>query len=98
MAEEEHEVQPSPSPVASLPEPNLLTPPNQGATIKEVLIEACRRNNLDLMNETLEPLTDKEITRLLNDTTTVMGNHLYHEAAARGNCTHPSPLPSLTNL
>jgi hypothetical protein len=28
----------------------------------------------------------------LNQTTTVMGNHLYHEAALRGNCSFPLPL------
>lgn len=58
----------------------------QGASVKEILIEACRRNNTDLLTETLEPLSEAEITKLLNETTTVMGNHLYHEAASRGNC------------
>lgn len=29
---------------------------------------------------------EDEISRLLNSTTTVLGNHLYHEAALRGNC------------
>lgn len=39
------------------------------------------------MQETLEGKSEKEVADLLNNTTTVMGNHLYHEAAARGNCT-----------
>ena len=78
--EEEHEAS-----------PHVLTPciyPSnsiQGASVSEILIEACRRNNTDLLHETLEPLSDPEITSLLNTTTTVMGNHLYHEAASRGN-------------
>ncbi|ROV96655.1 hypothetical protein VSDG_05617 [Cytospora chrysosperma] len=63
-----------------------------GASAKEILIEACRRNNVELMQETLEGKSEAEQADLLNKTTTVMGNHLYHEAAARGNCTS-SPLP-----
>jgi len=57
----------------------------EGASIQERLIEACRRDNVDLLNELLAPLDDDRIAALLNDTTTVMGNHLYHEAASRGN-------------
>jgi hypothetical protein len=58
---------------------------HEGATVQEQLIEACRRNNVDLLHEILEPLGDDEIADLLNNTTTVMGNHLYHEAALYGN-------------
>lgn len=53
----------------------------------EILVEACRRDNIDLLKETLEGKSEAEIASLLNKTTTVMGNHLYHEAASRGNCT-----------
>lgn len=62
--------------------------------MKELLIEACRRNNVDLLTECLEDKSDSEIAKLLNETTTVMGNHLYHEAAARGNCQFPPFTPS----
>jgi hypothetical protein len=58
---------------------------SQGASVSELLIEACRRNNTDLLHEILESKSDPEIALLLNTTTTVMGNHLYHEAALRGN-------------
>ncbi|KAF3764991.1 hypothetical protein M406DRAFT_356756 [Cryphonectria parasitica EP155] len=58
---------------------------HEGASVGEILIEACRRDNIDLMKETLEGKSEAEIADLLNNTTTVMGNHLYHEAAARGN-------------
>lgn len=58
---------------------------HDGASPSELLIEACRRNNPDLLAEVLSPLSDPEIADLLNKTTTVMGNHLYHEAALRGN-------------
>ncbi|KAK0730053.1 hypothetical protein B0H67DRAFT_560632 [Lasiosphaeris hirsuta] len=58
---------------------------HEGATVQEQLIEACRRNNTDLLNEVLADKDDDAIAALLNTTTTVMGNHLYHEAASRGN-------------
>ncbi|KAK7419504.1 hypothetical protein QQX98_003273 [Neonectria punicea] len=58
---------------------------HDGASVKELLIEACRRNNTDLLTECLDGKPDAEITKLLNQTLTVMGNHLYHEAASRGN-------------
>lgn len=70
----------------------------QGASVKEILIEACRRNNTDLLTETLAGRPDAEITKLLNETTTVMGNHLYHEAASRGNCESPTPLKKLVSF
>jgi hypothetical protein len=59
---------------------------HDGASVQEILIEACRRNNVELLDECLESKTDAEISKLLNETKTVMGNHLYHEAASRGNC------------
>ncbi|KAL7947221.1 hypothetical protein V8C42DRAFT_317140 [Trichoderma barbatum] len=58
---------------------------HEGASIEEQLIEACRRDNVELLTELLEEKSDPEISKLLNETTTVMGNHLYHEAASRGN-------------
>lgn len=62
----------------------------QGASKKEQLVEACRRNNTDLLAEIVEDCgSEEEISSLLNTTTTVLGNHLYHEAALAGNCTFP---------
>ncbi|KAI5867640.1 hypothetical protein GGS23DRAFT_592937 [Durotheca rogersii] len=59
---------------------------HDGASVQEQLIEACRRNNVELLGEIISQCkSDAEITDLLNNTTTVMGNHLYHEAALRGN-------------
>ncbi|KFH47083.1 Ankyrin repeat-containing protein-like protein [Hapsidospora chrysogenum ATCC 11550] len=58
---------------------------HDGASIKEQLIAACRGNNTELLEELLDGKPDAEITKLLNQTVTVMGNHLYHEAALRGN-------------
>ena len=95
MGDEEHDVS-SPFPSSARADetrPDKLTRPatKQGASIKEQLIAACRGNNTDLLTEILAPLPDEEIAKLLNQTTTVMGNHLYHEAALRGNCTRPTP-------
>ncbi|KAJ8127286.1 hypothetical protein O1611_g6352 [Lasiodiplodia mahajangana] len=57
----------------------------EGASVKEQLIEACRRNNVDLLTEIIQNCkNDAEISDLMNNTTTVMGNHLYHEAALQG--------------
>ncbi|KAI8963988.1 hypothetical protein F5Y11DRAFT_317495 [Daldinia sp. FL1419] len=59
---------------------------HEGASVKEQLIEACRRNNVDLLQDIISNCkSDEEISALLNNTTTVMGNHLYHEAALQGN-------------
>ncbi|KAH8662302.1 hypothetical protein BX600DRAFT_437698 [Xylariales sp. PMI_506] len=58
---------------------------HEGASVKEQLIEACRRNNVDLLTDIIENCKDEdEISNLMNNTTTVMGNHLYHEAALQG--------------
>lgn len=59
---------------------------HEGASVKEQLIEACRRNNVELLTEIINNCKDEaEISDLMNNTTTVMGNHLYHEAALQGN-------------
>ncbi|KAM3498848.1 hypothetical protein MY10362_007855 [Beauveria mimosiformis] len=58
---------------------------HEGASPKELLVEACRRDNTDLLTQVLAGRPDEEIARLLNRTMTVMGNHLYHEAASHGN-------------
>lgn len=59
----------------------------QGASVEEQLIAACRGNNTDLLTELIQGRPDDQITKLLNETVTVLGNHLYHEAALRGHCT-----------
>lgn len=75
---------------------------SQGASVKEQLIEACRRNNVELLTEIVENCkSDDEISSLMNKTTTVMGNHLYHEAALQGNCmfwASHSHLSYITNI
>ncbi|KAI0125149.1 hypothetical protein BJ170DRAFT_490452 [Xylariales sp. AK1849] len=59
---------------------------HEGASVKEQVIEACRRNNVELLTEIINNCkSETEISALMNTTTTVMGNHLYHEAALQGN-------------
>lgn len=58
---------------------------HEGASVKEQVIEACRRNNVELLTEIIGNCKDdEEISALMNKTMTVMGNHLYHEAALQG--------------
>lgn len=62
------------------------------------MIEACRRNNTDLLQEIIDGIPDEDqLSKILNDTTTVMGNHLFHEAASQGNCTDMAALLSLVH-
>lgn len=64
----------------------ILTTP-QGASPGELLIEACRRNNTDLLADVISTCGGEEkAAELLNNTKTVLGNYIYHEAALRGNC------------
>lgn len=59
---------------------------HEGASPGELLIEAARRNNTDLLEEVIESVNNPEkLAILLNETKTVLGNHIYHEAALKGN-------------
>lgn len=58
----------------------------EGAKPGELLIEAARRNNTDLLQEVIDSAGSAEKAAiLLNETKTVLGNYIYHEAALRGN-------------
>lgn len=64
---------------------------HDGASVQEQLVEACRRNNAELLQEIIENCkSEDEISDLMNNTKSVLGNHLYHEAALQGNCTFAS--------
>lgn len=68
----------------------------QGAKPSELLIEAARRNNTDLLQEVIDNAGGPEKAAvLLNETKTVMGNYIYHEAALRGNCKYFTSLEFL---
>ncbi|QIW96069.1 hypothetical protein AMS68_001587 [Peltaster fructicola] len=61
---------------------------DDGATPKEILFEACRRNNTALLSEVLAeaPLSSKtaEIAEFLNTATNSLGSTAIHVAAANG--------------
>ena len=62
----------------------------QGASPKEQIIEACRRDNVDLFQEVLEGLKDKskqQKAAFFNDVVDTMGNHLLNICANYGSCT-----------
>jgi hypothetical protein len=69
----------------------------QDVSQSELVIEACRRNNVDLLLSVLDTFKNnsEDAAKLLNSATTVMGNYAYHEAALRGNC-RISPQSSLS--
>jgi len=59
---------------------------HEGASPSEVVIEACRRNNIELLEEVISKCPNPEaVAKLLNGAQTVLGNYAYHEAASRGN-------------
>ncbi|CZS98596.1 hypothetical protein WAI453_001956 [Rhynchosporium graminicola] len=59
---------------------------HEGASVGEILIEAARRNNTDLLKETIDSIGDEDkVAKILNETKTVLGNYIYHEAALKGN-------------
>lgn len=69
---------------------------DEGASLNEQLIEAVRRNNLELLEEVLERLSnqyqnDPESSRnktaeLINNAKDPIGNHILHVAALNGSC------------
>jgi hypothetical protein len=69
----------------------------KGASPGELLIEAARRNNTDLLKEVIDGCGSAEKAAvLLNETKTVLGNYIYHEAALNGNCAYiMTTFPSL---
>lgn len=61
----------------------------QGASPKEQILEACRRDNVELFHEVEEGLKDKskeQIAEFFNNATDTMGNHLLHVCANYGAC------------
>jgi len=59
---------------------------HEGAKPSELVIEACRRNNTELLTSVIESCTSPEaVAKLLNESKSVLGNYAYHEAASKGN-------------
>ncbi|KAL9014219.1 MAG: hypothetical protein Q9173_001125 [Seirophora scorigena] len=58
---------------------------DEGATPRELVLEACRRNNTSLLSEVLTSLrTPEKIAELLNNAKDGVGNHCLHLAASYG--------------
>lgn len=68
-------------------------PSQEGASPRELVLEASRRNNTDLLQEVLDRFTKQNkktapenIAKLLNTARDGIGNGVLHLAAANGNC------------
>lgn len=57
---------------------------DEGASLGEQLIEAARRNNVDLLEEVFAAATD--IAQVINTSTDPVGNSALHLAAYNGSC------------
>ncbi|KAL8833912.1 MAG: hypothetical protein Q9170_004016 [Blastenia crenularia] len=58
---------------------------DEGATPREIVLEACRRNNTSLLSEVLSSIPSAEkIADLLNNARDGIGNHCLHIAASYG--------------
>jgi len=58
-----------------------------GASPKEQILEACRRDNVELFHEVVSDMktkTKEQIAEFFNTTTDTMGNHLLHVCASYG--------------
>lgn len=68
-----------------------------GASPKEQILEACRRDNVDLFHEVLEMVSKdqskEKVAEFFNSVTDTMGNYLLHVCATYGSCMHLSPSP-----
>ncbi|KAG7007552.1 hypothetical protein G7Y79_00009g026610 [Physcia stellaris] len=56
----------------------------QGASPRELLLEASRRNNTSLLSEVFHSQSSTQIAKLLNESTDGLGNYCLHIAASYG--------------
>lgn len=73
----------------------------QGASPREQMVEACRRDNIDLYGEVLDSMKDKgrkETAEFLNSCKDVTGNYLLHVCATYGSCAQPCLITVEMNL
>lgn len=79
---------------------------DDGASPRELLMEACRRNNTSLLEEVLADLAaaggekaTEHVAKVLNEARDGIGNGLLHMAASNGSCTlTPSPAAAYLSL
>lgn len=68
----------------------------QGASPRELVVEACRRDQPHLIEQVLEGMGEKsneEVAAFFNSVTDALGNHALHICAMYGSCTFPFPFP-----
>lgn len=68
----------------------------QGASPRELVLEACRRNNVDLLQDVINNLSKKSastslkaadrVAEVINNAVDGIGNHCLHLAATSGSC------------
>lgn len=62
----------------------------QGASPRELVVEACRRDQTDLIEQILNSMSEKtneEVAEFFNSVTDALGNHALHICALYGSCT-----------
>lgn len=59
----------------------------EGASATEQLIEAGRRNNVELLESLLQNKSADQIASLINESRDPLGNTVLHVAAQNGSCT-----------
>lgn len=62
----------------------------QGASPRELVVEACRRDQPHLIEQVLEGMGEKsneEVAAFFNGVTDALGNHALHICAMYGSCT-----------
>ncbi|RMZ88010.1 hypothetical protein DV736_g4765, partial [Chaetothyriales sp. CBS 134916] len=72
-----------------------------GATPKEQILEACRRDNVELFHEVLREMKGQsveQIAQFFNDMTDTLGNHLLHVCANYGSIDVMDELLNLEQL
>lgn len=59
---------------------------HEGASVREQLCAACRNNNVEMLQEIISNCKNEdEISDLMNNTKSPVGDHLFHIAAKQGN-------------
>lgn len=64
--------------------------PSQGASPRELVVEACRRDQPHLIEQVLGGMHDKsneEVAQFFNAVTDALGNYALHICALYGSCT-----------
>lgn len=72
-----------------MPSSFLLADHRQGASPKEQILEACRRDNTELFQEVFTSMQSQpkdQVATFFNNTQDTMGNYLLHVCANYGSC------------